>query len=201
MPSRSTIDNALYTPDRFVPAIKRLGGGRIARAGDGSIYALSGAGAIVVRLDRPTGQAIALRIPRADDGAPAALAIHAAFATDPVIARLRARSASPIAGGVSVIPHGIIVTEGGQEHSHPVIAMEWLGDFNLADAVRSMVETNDIVRLSQIGTQWQRLMLALAEERFTHGDLSPENAVLRRGDAIAIVDYDTAAWPNSPRHR
>jgi hypothetical protein len=199
MPSRSTIDNALYTPDRFVPAIKRLGGGRIARAGDGSIYALSGAGAIVVRLDRPTGQAIALRIPRADDGAPAALAIHAAFATDPVIARLRARSASPIAGGVSVIPHGIIVTEGGQEHSHPVIAMEWLGDFNLADAVRSMVETNDIVRLSQIGTQWQRLMLALAEERFTHGDLSPENAVLRRGDAIAIVDYDTAAWPNSPR--
>jgi hypothetical protein len=199
MPSRSTIDNALYDPNRFVPAIKRLGGGRIARANDGSIYALSGTNAIVVRLDRPTGQSIALRIPCADDGAPASIAIHSSFATDPVIARLRARSASPIAGGVSVVPNGIIVTEGGAERAYPVIAMEWLGDLNLADAVRSMVETNDMVRLSAIGTQWQRLILALTEERFTHGDLSPENAVLRRGDAIAIVDYDTAAWPDSPR--
>lgn len=199
MPSRSTIDNALYDPIRFVPAIRRLGGGRIARANDGSIYALSGANAIVVRLDRPTGQAIALRIPRADDGAPASMSIHASFATDPVIARLRARPSSPIAGGVSVVPNGIIVHEEGEDRAYPVIAMEWLGDFNLADAVRSMVETNDIVRLSAIGTQWQRLIAALAEERFTHGDLSPENAVLRRGDAIAIVDYDTAAWPGSPR--
>lgn len=199
MPGRSTIDNALYDPNRFVPAIRRLGGGRIARTGDGSIYALSGANAIVVRLDRPTGQSIALRIPRADDGAPAAMSVHASFATDPVIARLRARSSSPIAGGVSVIPNGIIVHEDGQDRAYPVIAMEWLGDLNLADAVRGMAETNDIVRLSAIGTQWQRMIAALAEERFTHGDLSPENAVLRRGNAIAIVDYDTAAWPGSPR--
>lgn len=199
MPSRSAIDNALYDPNRFVPAIRRLGGGRIARRSDGSIYALSGANAIIVRLDRPTGQSIALRIPRADDGAPASMSIHASFATDPVIARLRARPASPIAGGVSVVPNGIIVREEGEDRAYPVIAMEWLGDLNLADAVRSMVETNDIVRLSAIGTQWQRLIAALAEERFTHGDLSPENAVLRRGDAVALVDYDTAAWPNSPR--
>ncbi|MGH2550876.1 MAG: hypothetical protein ACRDHN_15910, partial [Thermomicrobiales bacterium] len=199
MPSRSTIDNALEDPIRFVPAIKRLGGGRIARLNDGAIYALAGEDAVVARVDRPTGQSIALRIPGADDGAPAAIQIHSSFATDPVIGRLRARTPSPIAGGVSVIPNGLVVREDNEDRYFPVIAMEWLGDLNLADAVRRMVETNDIVRLSSIGTQWQRLINALAEERFTHGDLSPENAILRRGDAIAIVDYDTAAWPGSPR--
>jgi hypothetical protein len=100
---------------------------------------------------------------------------------------------------VSVVPAGITLHEEGRERTLPVIAMEWLGEFNLAESVRHMVETNDIVRLSSIGTQWQRVMLALGEERFTHGELEPENAFLRRGDAVALVDYDTAAWPGSPR--
>ncbi|MEZ4623495.1 MAG: hypothetical protein R2843_01515 [Thermomicrobiales bacterium] len=46
-----------------------------------------------------------------------------------------------------------------------------------------------------------RLKQVLAEHRFSHGSLTPDNILMRRGDAMAIVDYDTAAWPGSPRGR
>jgi hypothetical protein len=202
MPTRSTIENALRDPKRFAPAIDRLGGGRVATDRDGNLFCLGGANALVFRLDRPTGQSIALRIPLADDGDPPALGVHAAFAVDPVISELRSRTPSPVAGGVSVIPRGLLLpARRGDPTPFPAIAMEWVGDFTLQDVVRRLVGQNDVVRISGLGTQFQRLVQGLAESRFSHGDLAPENTVLRRGDAMTVVDYDSAAWPGSPRGR
>jgi len=202
MPTRSTLENALRDPKRFAPVIERLGGGRLATDRDGGLFSIPGANALVVRLDRPTGQSIALRIPLVDDGDPAALGVHAAFAVDPVISQLRARTPSPVAGGVSVIPRGLLLpARRGEPAPFPVIAMEWVGDFTLNEVTRRLVARNDVVRISGLGTQFQRLMQALNEARFSHGELTPDNIVLRRGDVMTVVDYDTAAWPGSPRGR
>ena len=103
MPTPATIENALRTPNRFAPGIKRLGGGTIARRSDGSLALLVGSDAVVGRLEQPTGRTIALRVPLRDDGDRASLDIYTAFATDPVISRLRTLVPSPIAGGVSVV--------------------------------------------------------------------------------------------------
>src|SRR5690606_24936911 len=106
----------------------------------------------------------------------------AAFAVDPVISELRSRTPSPVAGGVSVIPRGLLLpARRGDPTPFPVIAMEWVGVFSLDEVVRRLVRQNDVVRLSGLGTQFQRLIQALAESRFSHGDLTPENIVLRRG--------------------
>ena len=202
MPARSSIIDALSNPQRNVPAIERLGGGRVASGRDGNPYAPHGTDAVVLRLERDSGQPIALKIPLADDGDPEALRVHAAFAGNPTIAALRELSPSPIAGGVSVIPRGIVVrSERGEVEPHPVIAMEWIGDLTLNDLVRRLVATNDVVRLGGLGTRFMRLKQVLAEHRFSHGSLTPDNILMRRGDAMAIVDYDTAAWPGSPRGR
>jgi hypothetical protein len=200
MPTRSEIEQALKNHRQAAPAVERLGGGWIATNSDGSVVSQGGSDAFVVRLDRPTGQPVTLRVPLADDGDPAALAIHAAFATDPVIASLRSMSPSPIAGGVSVINRGLLLrAKRGEPQPHPVIAMEWIGDLTLDDAVRRLIAANDVVRLGGLGSKFIRLKQALAEQRFSHGNLVPANIVLRRGDAMAVVDYDTAAWPGSPR--
>ncbi|MCC6705901.1 MAG: hypothetical protein IT334_13565 [Thermomicrobiales bacterium] len=202
MPTRQEIENALKNPGQFAPAVERLGGGWLATDAEGTLASPGGSEALVVRLDRPSGQSIALRIPYADDGDPAAMAVHTAFAGDPVIGRLRAISPSPIAGGVSVIPRGLLLPQGrGESRPHPVIAMEWIGDLTLADVVRRLVAANDVVRLGGLGTRFVRLKQLLGEHRFSHGDLTPNNIVVRRGDALAVVDYDTAAWPGSPRGR
>jgi hypothetical protein len=202
MPTRSTLENALRDPKRFAPVIERLGGGRLATAHGGGLFSPMSEDAMVVRLDRPTGQSIALRIPLADDGDPAALGVHAAFAVDPVVSELRSRTPSPVAGGVSVVPRGLLLPgRRGDTEPFPVIAMEWVGDFTLADGVRRLVSRNDMVRIAGLGTQFQRLMQALGEARFSHGDLTPQNIVLRRGDAMSVIDYDSAAWPGSPRGR
>jgi hypothetical protein len=130
------------------------------------------------------------------------VAVHAAFATDPAIAVLRSISPSPIAGGVSVIPRGLLLPgKRGEVRSHPVIAMEWIGDANLEDTVRKLIAANDVVRLGGLASKFVRMKQSLGEQRFSHGNLVPANVVLRRGDAMAVVDYDTAAWPRSPRGR
>ncbi|MEZ4495867.1 MAG: hypothetical protein R2845_03595 [Thermomicrobiales bacterium] len=116
--------------------------------------------------------------------------------------RLWGASAVPDCQGVSVIPRGIVVrSERGEVEAASVIAMEWIGDLTLNDLVRRLVATNDVVRLGGLGTRFMRLKQVLAEHRFSHGSLTPDNILMRRGDAMAIVDYDTAAWPGSPRGR
>ncbi len=202
MPTPATIENALRTPNRFAPGIKRLGGGTIARRSDGSLALLVGSDAVVGRLEQPTGRTIALRVPLRDDGDRASLDIYTAFATDPVISRLRTLVPSPIAGGVSVVPDGLQLQNlDGSSRSFPVVAMEWIPGPTLADAVVRTIESNDLVRMSMLGTQWLRMMQTLTDAGFSHGNLTPDNVMIRRGDAMAIVDYDTAAWPGSPRGR
>ena len=63
MPTPATIENALRTPNRFAPGVKRLGGGTIARRSDGSLALIVGSDAVVARLEQPTGRTIALRVP------------------------------------------------------------------------------------------------------------------------------------------
>lgn len=202
MPTRSAIQTALSNPARNAPAIERLGGDRLATRPDGTIASPHSSDVMVVRVERGAGQSIALRIPLAEDGDPGSMAVHAAFATDPVINRLRSLSPSPIAGGVSVIPGALLFPEGRDElRPHPAIAMEWIGDATLGDLVRRLIATNDLLRLSNLSTTFTRLMQTLGNERFSHGDLEPSNIVLRRADGMAIVDYDSAAWPGSPRGR
>ena len=203
MPTPATIENALRTPNRFAPGIKRLGGGTIARRSDGSLALLVGGDAVVGHLrEQPTGRTIALRVPLRDDGDRAALDIAVAFPTDPVISRLRTLVPSPIAGGVSVVADGLLLQNlDGSSRSFPVVAMEWIPGPTLADAVVRTIESNDLVRMSMLGTQWLRMMQALTDAGFIHGNLTPDNVMIRRGDAMAIVDYDTAAWPGSPRGR
>lgn len=202
MPTRSAIEQALKNPRRTAPAIERLGGGWLATNADGALRSPHSSDGVVVRLDREGGPSIALKIPMADDGDTAAGGIHAAFAGDRTISELRAISPSPIAGGVSVLPRGILLAgEREEARSQPVFAMEWIGDLTLGDLVRRLIAANDVVRLGGLGTRFARMKQSLGEHRFTHGNLSPENIVMRRGDAMAIVDYDTAAWPGSPRGR
>ena len=202
MPTPVTIENALRTPIRLAPGITRLGGGALARRSDGALALVVGADAVLGRLEQPTGRTIALRVPLRDDGDQHSLDIHAAFATDPVIARLRSLSPSPIAGGGSVVRDGLLLQNlDGSSRSFPFIAMEWIVGPTLADAVVRTIEANDLVRMSMLGTQWYRLVQALGDAGFSHGNLTPDNVMIRRGDAMVVVDYDTASWPGSPRGR
>lgn len=202
MPLRDALDAAIADPTALAPVIRHLGGGSLAATADGKVWRLHGRDAIVARLDQASGRSITLRFPVTPDGDPAAIAVHAAFATSPVIARLRAGAPSPICGGVSVIASGLTLRDGRRPNApHPVIAMEWIPGPTLADAALSLAERGDRERLAVLATQWTRAMLALADAGFTHGELDPGNALLRRGDAIVLVDYDTAAWPDSPAGR
>src|ERR687893_648775 len=49
--------------------------------------------------------------------------------------------------------------------------------------------------LALLADVWLATATALEEAAFVHGDLAPDNLIVRPDGSIALIDLDTATWP------
>ena len=70
----------------------------------------------------------------------------------------------------------------------PVLLMDWVEGTNLDQYVRQHL--HDSYQLHLLAYQFSRLALWLMPQPFAHGDLKPDNIMVREDGTLVLIDYD-----------
>ena len=70
----------------------------------------------------------------------------------------------------------------------PVLLMDWVEGTNLDQYIRQHL--HDIYQLHLLAYQFSRLALWLMPQPFAHGDLKPDNIMVREDGTLVLIDYD-----------
>ena len=201
MPTLSDLDAAMLRPGRSVPAVSRLGGGAIAMTAPDRPWRVVGDTAAVYQLRQPSGRVFALRCPMADRAAldPALADRMHALAGDPSLASLRI-AGGPLVADLSFLADGVSLPAADfRSATHPLMAMEWVAGPTLLAAADRACQADDAPFLDALADAWAGIVTTLAGVRFDHGDLNVDNGLVRPTGGLALVDYDSCAWPGAPR--
>lgn len=90
----------------------------------------------------------------------------------------------PIAGGITLAGAKI-----------PAILMEWIDGPTLFEAADEAASEGNRVVLMALADAVREMSAALAAARVTHGDLAPDNLMMRSTGELVCVDLDTLQWP------
>jgi len=185
LPSRVEYDDALANPARsFRSKVLRDANFLLGRAKYPRFIHASGSFAVVARA-RFEGREWAVRLPvRAIDGA-----VDHYRALPALLGRLGA-----FALGVRVFDSEIRVDEGADTR-FPVVAVEWFNGDQLSRFVRTACERRDLGALRSLRTELRRLAALLVDLEVSHGDVTGENILVRRGAnggvSVKLIDYDS----------
>ena len=70
----------------------------------------------------------------------------------------------------------------------PVLLMDWVDGTNLDQYIRQHL--HDSYQLHLLAYQFSRLALWLMPQPFAHGDLKPDNIMVREDGTLVLIDYD-----------
>ena len=70
----------------------------------------------------------------------------------------------------------------------PVLLMDWVEGTNLDQYIRQHL--HDSYQLHLLAYQFSRLALWLMPQPFAHGDLKPDNIMVRENGTLVLIDYD-----------
>ena len=70
----------------------------------------------------------------------------------------------------------------------PVLLMDWVEGTNLDQYIRQHL--HDSYQLHLLAYQYSRLALWLIPQPFAHGDLKPDNIMVREDGTLVLIDYD-----------
>ena len=70
----------------------------------------------------------------------------------------------------------------------PVLLMDWVEGINLDQYIR--LHLHDSYQLHLLAYQFSRLAMWLIPQPFAHGDLKPDNIMVREGGTLVLIDYD-----------
>jgi formylglycine-generating enzyme required for sulfatase activity len=73
---------------------------------------------------------------------------------------------------------------------YPVVAMEWADGATLGDYVKEQCRLNNKPNLQALAKNFEALTAWLITQPFAHGDLKPDNIIVRSDGSLALVDYD-----------
>ena len=79
-------------------------------------------------------------------------------------------------------------TTQGADTEFPVLLMDWVEGITLDTYIRTNI--NDSYKLSLIAYQFCRMGSWLLSQEFAHGDLKPDNIIVREDGQLVLVDYD-----------
>ena len=82
----------------------------------------------------------------------------------------------------------------------PLVAMERVPGRTLIQTVDRLCREGQVEPLALLADVWLATATALEEAAFVHGDLAPDNLIVRPDGSIALVDLDTAMWPSFVEH-
>ncbi len=79
----------------------------------------------------------------------------------------------------------------GEGRYYPVILSEWVEGCTLGLAVARALYAGNTATLHSLRLSFTRLALWLLEQEFAHGDVKPDNIIIRESDASPVlIDYD-----------
>lgn len=79
-------------------------------------------------------------------------------------------------------------TKQGNDTEFPVLLMDWVEGLTLDKYIRNNI--HDKYKLSLIAYQFCRMGSWLLSQEFAHGDLKPDNIIVREDGQLVLVDYD-----------
>lgn len=79
-------------------------------------------------------------------------------------------------------------TTQGDDTEFPVLLMDWVEGVTLDKYIRNHI--HDTYKLSLIAYQFCRMGSWLLNQEFAHGDLKPDNIIVREDGQLVLVDYD-----------
>ena len=79
-------------------------------------------------------------------------------------------------------------TQNSDEMEFPVLLMDWVEGVTLDNYIRQNI--NDGYALDLLAYNFSRLAMWLLPQPFAHGDLKPDNILVREDGSLTLVDYD-----------
>ncbi|MDQ2653083.1 MAG: phosphotransferase [Chloroflexota bacterium] len=195
--SFSELDALFQNPVANVPAIEQLGGGAVRRDAQGNPLRASGRHTVAYELRTPSGRILALRVhqQRNRERDRALAQRYTALQRDHLLDGLRAPH-GPLPGDIQWLPDGLRVWGAdGKQTSRPLVVMERVPGRTLREMVIRLCQERDGAHLAMIADRWLETALAMEAAGFVHGDLNPDNIMVRPDGTIAVIDLDTASWP------
>lgn len=84
--------------------------------------------------------------------------------------------------------------EGG--NYFPILLMEWIEGDSLSHHIEMAAVKADTARLKELCEKFEKMALWLLDQEFAHGDLKPENIIVRHSDdSLVLIDYDAMYVP------
>ena len=185
MERRSRLSNALV--GNRVPELLDAGYEAVLTS-DGQPRLHVGNTAIVACLEDATGDKTALRVANEFGGGLFwQRHYHSMEETLPRSARgYFPRNILPLLGGITLVGRKM-----------PTILMEWIDGPTLFEAIDRAASRKNPDVLDAIAAAMRDLSIGLRDSRVTHGDLTPDNLMLRPNGELVCVDLDTLEWPGA----
>lgn len=79
----------------------------------------------------------------------------------------------------------------------PTVTMEWIEGPTLFQAIDRAATRKNTHVLDAIAAALRDLSIGLRDSRVTHGDLTPDNLMLRPNGDLVCIDLDTLEWPGA----
>lgn len=79
-------------------------------------------------------------------------------------------------------------TKSSDEEEFPVLLMDWVEGITLDKYIRA--NKNDMYALGMLAYRFSKIASWLLSQPFAHGDLKPDNILVREDGSIVLVDYD-----------
>ena len=96
---------------------------------------------------------------------------------------------SPYILNVRYLPKELFVdTDQSNEDEFPVLVMDWVEGQTLDAYLRNNIDNPS--RLKKLSSDFNRMALWLLTQPFAHGDLKPDNIIVKSDGSLVLVDYD-----------
>lgn len=79
-------------------------------------------------------------------------------------------------------------TNNSDEEEFPVLVMDWVNGVTLDRYIRKNID--DQYALQMLAYQFSKLAMWLIPQPFAHGDIKPDNIIVRDDGSLVLIDYD-----------